>query len=243
VINEVFVLSPERFYSYSWMELFNPTATRMMWASRDSIAPTRFLTTRLFMKLRAQRTHVFGPSSGVTDTGLVYLTPVFITANLGDPIVEPGGFAVLTSDSARFREHSNLGPGTGAFINLPYAVMPDSLIMIFNGIRFFQEYLLFGYKLLTSSELQLVRRIDTLVMHPDTTISFHPLREEVLDVVRYGDYRSELPNSFPSNFSAGMIPEWYSLARFSVAYSTGNTRDDFYMEPAPTPLWHNQRAK
>jgi hypothetical protein len=71
----------------------------------------------------------------------------------------------------------------------------------------------------------------------------------VVDVVRYGGYvyqGAAIDDPAPGNMSIGLIPEFQSIQRFAVAYSTGNTATDFYVSTSaiiPTPHWYSLRYK
>ncbi len=131
------------------------------------------------------------------------------------PSTFPAGYMlVLAGDSVSMQEHTSLGPATGVMAQF-YAIqrMP-------NGFFGLSRFLL-----------------------PETgQIALRDTSGNYVDVVRYGNYVAPSPDPFPSNHSAGMIPEWYSLSRYAYAYSTGNSADEFYMAMTPTPLWFSERA-
>lgn len=133
----------------------------------------------------------------------------------GIPSTLPAGYMlVLTGDSLSLMQHTTLGPATGS--------MAQFYVTRFRGSR------LVG--------------LGVFLLPETGQIALRDTSGNYVDVVRYGNYVAPTPDPFPSNHSAGMIPEWYSLDRYAYAYETGNSADDFYMAMTPTPLWFSERA-
>lgn len=192
IINEVFTLPPSSPAPYSWIELFNPTDMPIYGLSKYTMTFTSHL----------------GPVEGRVTFRLVFTEPA--TGALVDTL-PAGDFLLMYTDSIRFYNHTNLGPGKGYAIQEP----------IFLQLRF--QY--GAYVALAET--------DELVLS-DT--SGNPI-----DVVRFGNYLSPVaPDPYPGNQSAGTIPEWSSLSRYAGGYSSGNTANDFYMEAKPIPGWYSE---
>jgi hypothetical protein len=94
------------------------------------------------------------------------------------------------------------------------------------------------WDLLDENEVSLLRIIDTV----NTATNTHNEHIQVLDVVRYGNYRPS-PDPYPANVSLPDIPEWYSVARYGGYYRTGNSADAFYVSNSPIPGWYSQIRK
>jgi hypothetical protein len=192
VINEVFTL-PSTTDQYSWIELYNPTGERVGGLQRWSLTFTYHFSGRGIDTTIPVTAHLGGPFLAVPDT------------------LEPGRFLVLFSDSIRFYNHTNLGPGKGT----------ATAFFAWGGGG--QNFGGFAFALSETDEIVLSDTSGTPV-----------------DIVRYGNYVPPVPDPYPANRSAGMIPVWSSLCRYAGAYSTGNTSDDFYMDPKPVPRWTSQ---
>jgi photosystem II stability/assembly factor-like uncharacterized protein len=180
---------------------------------------------------------VFGPNYNYfvkIDTGVVVYNPQ-ILVNFGfstPPDIGPGGFAVITSDSDKFKDHTNLGPGDGTVIpnSIGYYVDPHALFGAHPVL----------WTLLPSGEIRLVKYFVTQVISTGQFLGFD---STIVDVVRYGNYRPS-PDDFPNNQPAGPIPEWWSLARYSDDPgdfpSKENTSYSFYVTKDPIPRWYSQ---
>jgi len=197
IINEVFTLPADKFYSYSWVELYNPTNQRIGGLHKWTLTYTLFR----------------GKTGTGTDTTIRVSARLFSwTGGIPDTL-EPGAFLVLVGDSLRLLDHTGLGPGRGTLASFM------AILQVGPGF-------VGGYSFYLSETDELVLK--------DTS-------GNAVDVVRYGNYVPPSPDPYPGNLSAGMIPEWYSLCRYADAYSTGNTANDFYMEPKPVPMWFSAR--
>ncbi len=181
VINEVFTLPSDYFGRYSWVELYNPTTQAV---------PVSWLLVYQGIVKRA------GSDTTILDTSRLNASTQSRTA------LRPGGFLVVSGDSARLFDHTDLGPGAGLYVES----RPNPPLLL--------------------TEVNQVALLDSA--------------GNLIDLVRFGNFVPPSPDPYPENHSAGMIPMWYSLARYAGAYATGNTAGDFYMEPKPVPGWYNQ---
>ena len=192
-----------------------------------------------------RRTFYIDPASGPNfnyftkiDSGVLNYDPLLLVG-FGfspPPDIAPGAFAVIVSDSDKFKDHTNLGPGDGA-------VIPNSIgyYLDFNSppgpFGFFHGVL---WTLLPSSEIRLVKKFTTLLIATNQVLGTD---STVVDVVRWGNYRPT-PDPWPNNVPAGFIPEWSSLARYSDDYgdilSRQNTSYSFYIAKIPIPRWYSQ---
>jgi len=95
VINEVFTLPATAVNPYSWVELYNPTADRIVRLNHWSLDyPYHFV------------------GSGIDTTITISGRLVSILGAIPDTL-EPGQFLVLIGDSIPFYVHTMLGPGKG----------------------------------------------------------------------------------------------------------------------------------
>ncbi|HEY6192201.1 MAG TPA: YCF48-related protein [Bacteroidota bacterium] len=202
----------------------------------------RVVSQYLLEMVAQRRAFFFDPATGTInfdyftkiDSGTMLFDPqILVNFGLSPPSdINPGAFAVITSDSDKFKDHTNLGPGDGTVIpnSIGYYADPTS--------PFGARPVL--WTLLPSGEIRLVKRFLTQVI---ATQQFLGLDSVVIDVVRYGNFRPT-PDPWPNNQPAGFIPEWYSLARFSDDYgdipSRENTNYSFYMAKDPIPRWYSQ---
>src|SRR5262249_7749618 len=96
------------------------------------------------------------------------------------------------------------------------------------------------WTLLPSGEIRLVKYFVRQVI---ATQQFLALDSTIVDVVRYGNFRPS-PDAYPNNQPAGLIPEWWSLARYSDDYgdipSRENASYSFYTTKDPIPRWYSQ---
>jgi photosystem II stability/assembly factor-like uncharacterized protein len=202
----------------------------------------RVVSQYVLQMVAQRRAFFFDPATGTInydyftkiDSGTMVFDPQ-ILVNFGlssPPDINPGGFAVITSDSDKFKDHTNLGPGDGT-------VIPNSIGYYFDAKSTFGVTPVL-WTLLPSGEVRLVKRFVTQVI---ATQQFLGLDSVVIDVVRYGNFRPT-PDPWPGNQPAGFIPEWYSLARYSDDYgdipSRENTSYSFFMAKDPIPRWYSQ---
>ncbi len=143
----------------------------------------------------------------------VRLRSAFFNYTIPDTL-EPGQFLVLIGDSIHFYNHTNLGPGKGTATTFIPPFSRGDTVFFGEGIPFF------------------LQEKDELVLRDTSGIA--------VDVVRYGNYVPPAPDLYPGNQSAGIIPEWSSLARYAGAYASGNTANDFYIEANPIPMWYSE---
>ena len=197
-----------------------------------------------------RKTFYIDPTSGPNfdyftrlDSGIVVYDPLLLASEnipaqfraARPPDVAPGSFAVIVSDSAKFQDHTQLGPGDGAIIK--------------NSIGFYIDRSASGgfagahpvlWSLLPSGEIQLIKVFTTILISRGDTLG---IDTKTIDVVRWGGYRPS-PDLYPNNQPAGFIPEWWSLARYSDDYgddpSRENTSYSFYMANVPIPRWYSQ---
>lgn len=169
------------------------------------------------------------------DTGVVVFNPQILVDVAGFPApadIAPGAFSVITSDSDKFKDHTNLGPGDGT-------VTPNSIGFYVDPTSIFGARPVL-WTLLPSGEIRLVKFFQTQLIATGQSLG---LDSTVIDVVRYGNYRPT-PDPWPSNQPAGLIPEWWSLARYSDDYGDIPNRENssysFYMAKDPIPRWYSQ---
>ncbi len=200
------------------------------------------VTSQYVLELFSQRREFYlDPTSGPNfdyivkvDTGVVLFNPQFFV-NFGFPAlpdISPGGFAVITSDSDKFKDHTNLGPGDGTVIANTVAYYPDP-----KSVLGAHPVL---WTLMPSGEIRLVKYFFTQVIATGQFLGFD---STVVDVVRYGNYRPT-PDDYPNNAPAGYMPEWWSLARYADDYgdipSKENSSYSFYVTKDPIPRWYSQ---
>lgn len=181
------------------------------------------------------------------DTGSVFYDPGLLRdvgAISDDDVPRPsaGAFVVLKSDSLKFKDHTNIGPGRTTQVNFSIAFTDTNLFRARPVL----------WDLLPSGEIRLLRVFRKQLV--STGLDIAPQSAEVVDVVRYGGYRPR-PEDYPgqpellfeSNQPAGMIPEWWSLARYvndlGGPVEESNTAASFYMSSTPVPGWYSQRSK
>ena len=197
VINKVFVLPPSQYYSYCWVEIFNATSQR--------IGGLRRWTLTYSLKAR---------TTGGVDTTFRIVAPLRSPFSFIPDTLEPNSFLVLTSDSLKLIDHTDIGSGRAKLAQFA------GLFQVLPG-----QFTLVPFTLQETDQLYLCDTAGVPV-----------------DVVRYGNYALTPTDSLTGNVSAGVIPEWSALARYAGAYFTGNTANDFYMEPNPVPGWYNARG-
>lgn len=177
------------------------------------------------------------------DTGSVFFDPG-ILADLGvadpPPGVPPSRWVIINSDSLRFKDHTNVGPGKPYFQNFSVSFTDTNLFTTRPVL----------WDLLDAGEIRLIRIFRKELLATREPIG--PQTTEVVDVVRWGGYRPDPATTapellFPNNAPAGFIPEWYSLSRY-VNDAGGNVNEissaaSFYMSERPIPGWYSQRAK
>lgn len=196
---------------------------------------------------------VYIPISTVVNSLIFSPEPFF---SLGDSVFNAGGFAVYVNDPNKMLEHTDVGgPGT---LNKPLMYAFDSLVKL-SGSRGIQTndktFPIFSlFQLPKTSEIAIVERTATIVRRlvGGFGISFfsidsvYNISEEVIDVVRYGNYVLPVGGTVePKNKSIGFIPEFFSLARYAGGYVSAipNTKNDFYFESQPIPMWHNSKRR
>lgn len=223
VINEVFMLSPTNQNAFQWIEFYNPTSSEVNLRGWTLGMTTRRQTV-VFDSLGLVRDYYV--DEGYFDVPFLYPTNF---------IIPPHGFMTIVTDEDRLETYTDYGPGNGPKIELPreetigsFIPLPPDTVRL-DSIRL----VLFDFNL---------RPTDQLILKDAFGV--------VVDVVRYGNYSHSGPaDPFPGNRSAGFIPEYQSLARYANAYSTGNTRNDFYITGTeipytrPIPHWLSQAFK
>jgi photosystem II stability/assembly factor-like uncharacterized protein len=176
------------------------------------------------------------------DTGIVYFSPEFVPA-IGQIVgrrmdipddIPAFGFALINNDSLRLVEHGSLGPGKPEQIDYSIGFYPDT-----NELLGIKPVL---WSLLESGEIRL-QKIYQRILNQNQFLDF---TIETIDVVRWGGFRPN-PDPFPQNEPAGMIPEWWSLARYADDVggdaSSASTNASFYMTKSPIPGWYSQEKK
>lgn len=183
-----------------------------------------------------------------SDTGSVFFDPGLLKdiADLRrvpytppDP-VPPQGWVILKSDSVKFQDHSNVGPGNPQQLNFAISFTDTSLFRTRAVL----------WDLLESGEVRLIRIYRKEIKGTGEVIG--PQSTETVDVVRWGGYRPDPAVTppelmFPNNEPAGAIPEWYSLSRYvndlGGDVNVISTSTSFYMANQPIPGWYSQRGK
>ncbi len=187
------------------------------------------------------------------DTGYLYFDPEILRQQAGgEPPddIPPNGFVIINSDSARFQEHTDIGPGSTNILNFSIGFYFDSTTLL--GVR---PVL---WDLLESGEVRLVRQFFR------TRIANNELLDvstQTVDVVRWGGFKPTLaqlpvdalyPNPtadllFTQNEPAGFIPEWWSLSRYGddvgAPVNQQSTQGSFYMSDQPVPGYYSQIKK
>jgi hypothetical protein len=191
------------------------------------------------------------------DTGFLYFDPIILFQNGVAALPKPvpaGGFAIVNSDSNRFKDHTQLGPGQTVVVNasIGYYFDPTSPI----GVR---PVL---WDLLSAGEVRLLKFEVTQVVtkNPPEFLAFN---QRTIDVVRYGGYMPSTadfppdqiyPNNVPyscwftENPTGGcVIPDGWSLARYANDLGTDptqqNTSKSFYVTQNPIPGWYSQEKR
>ena len=186
------------------------------------------------------------------DTGYLYFDPEILVQQAGgEPPddIPPNGFVILNSDSARFTEHTDIGPGKTNILNFSIGYFFDSTTLL--GVR---PVL---WDLLQSGEVRLIRQFFRIRVSGE----FLGLTTQTVDVVRWGGFKptlADLPVDplypvprpellYPQNEPAGFIPEWWSLARYGDDVGTTvdlqSTSPSFYMSDRPVPGYYSQINK
>lgn len=183
------------------------------------------------------------------DTGFLYFDPQILVEQAGfDPLdpIPVNGFVVINSDSSRFEEHTDIGPGKTEVLNFSIGYYLDTTIigsgMMIRGVPVLWD-------LLQAGEIRLIKQYFKLRV---STGEFLGFTTETVDVVRYGGFTPSAgafppEEMYPQNEPAGFIPEWWSLARYGddvgVPVDQSNTRNSFFMADKPVPGWYSQINK
>lgn len=181
------------------------------------------------------------------DSGFVYFSPAHFPTNyLGAQeivTIPAGSFAVFYNDSAKFNDHTKLGPGNTKILNRPF--------LLYNNNA---DTIEVKWDLLSSSEVRLLwieeewrdtTYIDAVIHRRISKpyLAYH--KTWVRDVIRYGNYKPDGVDPYPNNVSLGPIPEWSSIARYANDIGTDdptlmNTSYSFYICSDPIPGWFSQ---
>lgn len=241
VINEVFTLPATNQRQFCWIELYNPrpdTVNLNGWSLEFSARQYRFryildsnFTPRSLLLLSVKdsvyRT-TFGVTGGVVPGGL--------------PGVRLNGFNFITigSSESRIRDYTDLGPGDGPkYYASPY-------LGELTGPGFIGSVSLTP---LPDTTYEAIVGFNEFMLKTTDQIVLRNAQDQVVDVVRYGNYTPTGTDPYPNNKSIGMIPEFQSIARWAGAYYTGNTAADFYItgtqvpQTRPIPHWLSQAFK
>ncbi len=188
-----------------------------------------------------------------TDTGYLYYDPEILRQQAGAEApddIPRNGFVIINSDSGRFNEHTDVGPGKPNILNFSIGFYYDTASLT-GAVPVLWD-------LLQSGEVRLIRQYFKIRM---ATGEFLGLTTETVDVVRWGGFvptLDDLPNDpvsgppdpaliYPQNQPAGFIPEWWSLSRYGNDVGTSvdlqNTNNSFYMSNRPVPGYYSQMNK
>jgi hypothetical protein len=242
VINEVFTLPPTNQRQHCWLELYNPTPDTINltgWSLEFSARQYRFryildsnFTPRslllLSIKDSVYRT-VFGVTGGQLPGGL--------------PGIRLNGYNFITigSNESKIRDYTDLGPGDGPKYYASPFIGSELTAPGFVGTATLRPLPDTTYEAIIGFNEFMLKTTDQIVLRN--------ARDEVVDVVRYGNYTPTGTDPFPNNRSIGVIPEFQSIARWAGAYYTGNTAEDFYItgtqvaRTRPIPHWLSQAFK
>ena len=187
------------------------------------------------------------------DTGFLYFDPEILNQNgVGSPPkdIPTNGFVIINSDSARFQEHTDIGPGKTDILNVSIGYYFDFTTIL--GVR---PVL---WDLLQAGEVRLIKQFLRVRM---STNEFLGLSTETVDVVRWGGFvpaPEDFPidplypvpptdKIYPQNIPAGAIPEWWSLSRYGddvgAPVNVQSTNESFYMSERPVPGYYSQLNK
>jgi hypothetical protein len=99
-----------------------------------------------------------------------------------------------------------------------------------------------------------VAPLTTLLQFKTTFSALKPTEEiqlidgnnDVISILRYGNFVSFANDQFPNNKSFGNVQEWHSICRYADpkgAFNTNNSANDFFEEPNPIAGYYSQRMK
>jgi photosystem II stability/assembly factor-like uncharacterized protein len=124
VLTEVYIIPPDRFYSYAWVEIFNPTNTGVILNARlhnDDSGVDTVIQTALLMNVERRYVSSFNIDFIVrVDSGTIWLP---VTTGSSDSILSPGKFLVITNNENKFYSHFRLGPFDPLLVNLPFSFL------------------------------------------------------------------------------------------------------------------------
>ncbi len=81
---------------------------------------------------------------------------------------------------------------------------------------------------------------------PTDEISLVDERDNIISLLRFGNFTLTANSRLKGNISFGSVPEWSSICRYADpngAYETGNSLNDFFEEPNPIAGYYSQRMK
>jgi len=219
VINEIFFLPLTNQNTFRWIELYNPTSQPVSMRGWTFSFTTRRTTFT---------TDSAGNFTGfeVDSVDKYYDVPI---APRGSLTVPSNGFLTVVNDENRLENYTDYGPGEGPKIEAGNTLVVVDTVTA-DSIRFEQYEFIF-------------RLADQFVLKDSLG--------NVVDVVRYGNYVYPGPGSdpYPNHRSIGFLPEYQSFARFSGAFDTDDTVNDFYVTGVqipltrPIPHWLSQAYK
>ena len=254
LLNEFYSISPEKYYSYAWIELYNPTNHNIEFLSHRSLGPDSLELTVIALTMNLEFRIFTGVGEQIIDVDTAYagITPLGAVSNIvgtvfglpkafpSDSVIFPGKFLVVTNDKDRFDSHFRLGPFDPTLIQVPIIGHFDTTRFVGGTARWYP---------MPYGEVRVERSVyvlkDTTLDFPFPGIKFYVLRSsrtQVVDVIRYGNYHPN-PDPTPANKSLDIIQEGWSVARYGGYYKTGNTSDAFYLSDSPIPGWYSQLHK
>jgi hypothetical protein len=125
VISEIYKISPSMYYSYAWIELYNPTNQVYRWYTRDSLDTNTIVTTRLLIEFKA-RLKIYNNNNPsyilYQDTTTAYFSNYYDNINFfGPPAsyfdnnavnIYPGQYVLAINNQQSFDEHWHFGGTT-----------------------------------------------------------------------------------------------------------------------------------
>jgi photosystem II stability/assembly factor-like uncharacterized protein len=187
----------------SWSLQSSGTTANLYSAYFYPITSLHIVSYKYVLMMYAQRKHVYFDmfsnfTPGVNpnydfitgiDTGYVFYDPTQTYLVGQDTIgpINPGGFVVVNSDSGKFQDHFNLGPGSTQVANISVGYYNDA-----TGGGFVL------WTLLPRGEIRLLKEFTGIVPRQTKTGDYYQLYDttttytQEIDVVRYGNFKPDI---------------------------------------------------